>query len=155
MSGFRKSSIIFIGLSIVVVCVSGCGTTTAYRKPVDKDLLQKEVNKYIGLLDSEDPEEQVHAISELAQLETKAASAVNELIKVLKDENPAVRMSAAFALGKIRQISAITPLINALDDSNSIVRVHAAWALNNITGKDFGQNQQIWRDWWQENKDRF
>jgi len=81
--------------------------------------------------------------------------AVEPLIAALKDKDSRVRYSAAWALGKIGDKRAVEPLIAALKDKDSTVRRDAAWALTKITGKDFGEDQAKWQEWWEQNKSSF
>ncbi|MDP6381359.1 MAG: HEAT repeat domain-containing protein, partial [Phycisphaerae bacterium] len=59
-----------------------------------------------------------------------------------------VRWRIAEALGEIRDARAIVHLIKALRDSDRYVRIDAAKALIRITGQNFGQDQEKWKEWW-------
>jgi len=61
--------------------------------------------------------------------------AIRHLINLLEDENKDVRISAAGALGKIRNAKAINPLIHSLEDKESDVLAAAIWALGEIGDK--------------------
>ena len=61
-----------------------------------------------------------------------AQLAVTELIKLLSDEEPIVRMAVAQALGKIGNPQAVSPLIIALGDTDWRVRESAQLALAKI-----------------------
>jgi len=67
--------------------------------------------------------------------EIQSKQAVQPLIHTLKDENPWVRHTAAFALGKIKSKQAIQPLIDALKDEEHRVRSSATEALGEIQSK--------------------
>jgi HEAT repeat protein len=53
----------------------------------------------------------------------------DELLPLLKDQDPSVRANAALALGVLRHEPAVVPLITALEDSSPLVRQRAATAL--------------------------
>lgn len=70
----------------------------------------------------------------------------------LQDREPAVRTSAALALGGIgREAREATPfLIEMLKDTDHRV-VDGAWtALNRIHDKDFDRSYSTWRDWYED-----
>ena len=79
-------------------------------------------------------------------------SAIEPLIKVLKDKNGDVRASTAMALGTIGDKSAIKPLIEVLKDKKEFARLEAERALKKITGQDFGTDYEQWMEWWEKNK---
>jgi len=58
--------------------------------------------------------------------------AVEPLIKALEDEDMAMRINSASALGKISDVRAVVPLIKALSDKEYLVRAEAAKALGKI-----------------------
>ena len=78
--------------------------------------------------------------------------AVEPLIKAFQEDS-GVRMWAAYALWSIGDARAVEPFIKALDDENVAVKMRAEKTLENITGQSFGDNQQKWQTWWDENKD--
>ena len=53
-----------------------------------------------------------------------------------------IRVRAALALGEIKDSRAVEPLIAALKDESLLVRIKSAYTLYEITGKDFGRNQE-------------
>jgi beta-lactamase regulating signal transducer with metallopeptidase domain len=57
---------------------------------------------------------------------------VDQLIERLRDDDPAVRRRAAWALGEREDRRGVSPLIALLDDPSVDVRVLAAWALGEI-----------------------
>lgn len=71
----------------------------------------------------------------------------------MKDESYRVRENAVVALGRIGDPRAIEPLIATIKDEESSVRLIAVQVLGVITGQDFGEDQDKWRKWWDENKD--
>lgn len=85
-------------------------------------------------------------------LETPGQEEYTLLVKALKDQSPEIRSRAANALGSQgSQARDLVPgLIEALDDDDRPVRMAVAGALHNITGQDFGENQDAWRKWLKE-----
>jgi hypothetical protein len=63
---------------------------------------------------------------------TSLDSELDNLIMALKNEDPAVRLNAAKALGEINNSGAVDTLIQALSDVDWHVRKMAAWALGEI-----------------------
>ena len=78
--------------------------------------------------------------------------AVEPIIAALQDEHFSVQISAAFALGEIGDARAVDSLIAILQDEHFQVRHRAAVALGKITEQDFGEDQEKWQQWWDENK---
>ena len=79
--------------------------------------------------------------------EIKDERAVPSLIAALEDEDDFVRSFAAEALGKIGSQDAVVPLIKALEENDAAIT-----ALQQITGKDFGQDQYGWKNWWKNTR---
>jgi hypothetical protein len=105
----------------------------------------------IGVLYDDDADFRVNAAIALGTL--KKTVAVDALIAVLNDRDFFVREYAAESLGHIGDKHAVKPLIEVLDDRWEGVRENAAKALTLITGEDFGEDQDKWQQWWDENKD--
>lgn len=80
---------------------------------------------------------------------------INCILSALKDEDWKVRIVTAGELGKMMNYQAVGPLISALKDEDRAVIVTASDALKNITGQDFGTDQEKWQKWWEENKEKF
>ncbi len=74
------------------------------------------------------------------------------LVESLGDRDKLVRRHAAWALGKLGDPRAVLALIFKIRDVDFDVRWFAQWALRQITGQDFGNDQQAWRQWWLEQK---
>jgi HEAT repeat protein/beta-lactamase regulating signal transducer with metallopeptidase domain len=73
------------------------------------------------------------AIGELTNMVPgERAGAVPQLITLLGDSDPWVRMAAARALGEVRDDSALTRLVATLSDDNWRVRELAVWALSEM-----------------------
>lgn len=85
-------------------------------------------------LKSPDTDKRVNACTELAKAGPAAASAVPDLIPLLKDKDPLVRSLAAYALGQIGpQASAAMPALKeAMNDSDPQVPRSVLNALRSI-----------------------
>jgi HEAT repeat protein len=71
------------------------------------------------------------AIGHFLELHPEATSAVPVLVTCLKDSDPVVPLSSAWALGnpKLPATLVVPPLVAALQSSNAVLRWHAAHAL--------------------------
>jgi len=73
------------------------------------------------------------SIGELTNMVSgERAGAVPQLITLLGDSDPWVRMAAARALGEVRDERAVTRLVSTLSDDNWRVRELAVWALSEM-----------------------
>lgn len=73
--------------------------------------------------------------------------AVRELLRVLGSEtNDDVRMAATGALGTAGSDTALGPLSEAMVTADPAMRAQAQRALVAISGRDYGDNVQAWRD---------
>jgi len=79
-----------------------------------------------------DPARGVRLMAVWAVGELEQARAVEPLLRVLTDRDPAFRRAAASALGEIEDQAAVPGLVRALDDGNAEVRLMVAWALGVI-----------------------
>lgn len=91
----------------------------------------RAVKVLIAVLEDENSSGRTQALAASA-LVNIGTPAVESLIVALKSEDPLVRMQAAYALGRIKDVRAVEPLIGALKDGNPIVRMEAADALGRI-----------------------
>ncbi len=74
--------------------------------------------------------------------------AVNVLSRVLKhDEDIDSRIAATQALGQIKGQPSVQALSVALDDSDPALQYRAVRSLENVTGKDYGDNVNAWREY--------
>ena len=80
-------------------------------------------------------------------------SAVEPLIKMLKEGDSDDRCAAAEALGAIGDERAIEPLIESLRSRNATVRQVMAHALTNITGIYLDFEYDVWKNWYEENRE--
>ncbi|MDP2949743.1 MAG: HEAT repeat domain-containing protein [Chloroflexota bacterium] len=88
----------------------------------------------------------------LGKIGREAVDAVPALAQALGDEHQWVREAAACALRDIgpEAVEAVPALIQALEDEDLPVGHPAAEALEAITGQDFGEDADRWRQWWEE-----
>ncbi|MBI5902571.1 MAG: HEAT repeat domain-containing protein [Deltaproteobacteria bacterium] len=118
--------------------------------------MKKEIST---LRASKDAVAKGYAAIRLGGMGERAKGAIGALIETLRDNthlqwmpnggSTSPRDEAARALGRIGK-PAVEPLIDfiaALKDTDYGVRRGAAKALGTITGKNFGEDQQKWRDW--------
>jgi len=88
----------------------------------------------------------------LGWIEPDASEAVPPLIQALGDESEYVRSAAADTLGEFgsQARDAVPALIQALGDEYEGTRSSAGRALRDITGQDFGEDRDRWRQWWEQ-----
>jgi HEAT repeat protein len=80
--------------------------------------------------------------------------ALPKLIVALHSDNIFIKTNAAFALGFIEDSESIKALIDSLNSSDDYLRTVIANSLTKTTGKNFGQNQKKWQDWWTKESNR-
>ncbi len=74
--------------------------------------------------------------------------AVRELVRVLGTETELpVRLAAVEALGEAGSTQALVPLADALADSDPALQARAHEALAQVSGHDYGNNLQAWREY--------
>ncbi len=76
-------------------------------------------------------------------------------IASLQHESWQVRASAIAALGNIRHKKSIGPLIDAMEKEEGRLIADIGNALANITGRNFGQRTEQWRNFWNTFESRF
>jgi HEAT repeat protein len=113
--------------------------TTDLESPLDQwdareteEAAQPQVDpeEMLALLTSEDRNQRMLAARAFCELQD--ARATPQLIQLLKEGCPLVRVSAAYALGRNPSAEAVLPLIQQLDqDWNGYVRKGVVWALGN------------------------
>lgn len=74
--------------------------------------------------------------------------AISELTRVVSsDTEDNVRIAAVRALGETRDTSALTPLAEALVDPDPALKSKAREALTAVSGRDYGNDVQAWREY--------
>ncbi len=74
--------------------------------------------------------------------------AVRELTRVISsDTEQDVRLAAVRAMGRTKQTEALAPLAEALVDADPAMQVLAQESLTAVSGHDFGNNVQAWREY--------
>jgi len=76
--------------------------------------------------------------------------------RALRDPQAAVRRSAVRGLRGRGGRDAITLLVRLIvGEEDASVRIETVDALHELTGKDFGNDGELWSQWWDLQKDRF
>jgi len=109
-------------------------TTLTGESPLDymgeEEAPKPDPEEMLPLLKSADPSQRT--IAARAFCELKDERAIPDLIKLLGDDCPLVRVSAAYGLGRNPSPDAVEPLIAQLhSDFNGYVRKGVVWALGN------------------------
>jgi HEAT repeat protein len=100
--------------------------------PLDAEAEAPKPNpdQMLPLLSSEQPQQRMLAARVFCELQDQRA--VPDLIRLLQDSCPLVRVSAAYALGRNPSAQAVEPIIEQLHrDWNGYVRKGLVWALGN------------------------
>lgn len=91
---------------------------------------QYDPEEMLPLLKSAEPQQRMLAARAFCEIEDERA--IPDLIGMLKDSCPLVRVSAAYALGRNTCPAAVDPLVTQLNaDWNGYVRKGVVWALGN------------------------
>ncbi|OLP15968.1 hypothetical protein BST81_23180 [Leptolyngbya sp. 'hensonii'] len=101
-------------------------------EPIDAESETAKPNpdEMLALLSA--PETQQRMLATRAFCELEDERAIPQLIRLLADACPLVRVSAAYALGRNPSVDAVEPLITQLhQDWNGYVRKGVVWALGN------------------------
>jgi hypothetical protein len=94
-----------------------------------------KLDEIVGFLRDENPTVRYWGANGCLILGKKASAAREELVKVLKDASPDVRISAAEALCHLDEAEMAVPvLIAALAEENEMVRVHALNSIDVLGG---------------------
>jgi len=130
-------------LSVIFGCLVGFGLSGCSKE----DAAAKKIN-VAGLteaLKSGDAEARINACVELAKAGPRAASAVQALIPVLKDNDPILRRLAAYALGEIGAASApaLPTLKEMLGDPDRQVVMQVVNSLRSIDPKNASGLQNV------------
>jgi HEAT repeat protein len=96
----------------------------------------------------EDPDERVRARACEVQAERGGPEAVALLAaRFESDASIDVRLKALKELGKLRDESAIPVLARALENDDPAVQYRAVASLKAVSGRDLGDDVNIWRTW--------
>jgi HEAT repeat protein len=107
----------------------------------------------LPLCEDKEPAVRCAAIEGLAGLDSELV--LDPAIAALEDDVWQVRASAALALGKVRAKRSIEPLISRMEREEGRLLADYANALEELTGRAFGQRVELWREFWERNKDRY
>jgi len=100
----------------------------------------------VGALADSDVETRRTACAALGTRGDKEA--VTELTRALSsDTDPDVRIAAVRALGHTRDAAALAPLAEAMVDPNPAMQELARESLTAVSGRDYGNNVQAWREY--------
>ena len=80
--------------------------------------------------------------------------AVEPLVEALRHRQLSVRTLAAGALGNIRDKRAVEPLLELLKSKNASFRHNIAEALKKITKRDFDDDYEKWKEWYESSRDK-
>lgn len=130
---------------------SGPSARSAALRAIAKEKGLGAVADLIGALKDESLSVRTTALTELGRL--KAADAAPSVAAMLADPaNDSIRISIAYALGKLGDRSQYPALIRMLGDSEKSVAEAAKSALGQLSGgQDHGINKDAWRDWFERN----
>lgn len=101
-----------------------------------KSEISTNLVRIIKLLSAPDSEDRERGLQDLHELDKQALAAVPALIEMLNDDAQPTRVSAARALGELKDTRATEPLIRAMEDNGDPwTRTYAAKALGSIRDK--------------------
>jgi hypothetical protein len=130
---------------------SGPSARSAALRATAKEKGLGAVADLVAALKDESLSVRTTALTELGRL--KAADAAPSVAAMLADpSNDSIRISVAYALGKLGDRSQYPVLIRMLGDSEKSVAEAAKGALGQLSGgQDHGINKDAWRDWFERN----
>lgn len=133
---YRILAVVLVPASIGLL--AGCSKEGAEAKKVN-------VVAMTAGLKTEDREARINACIELGKAGPRAASAVSDLIPLLKDPDPEIRRLSAYALGEIgpEAKSAIPALKELGSDSDMNVRMQVVNTLRSIDPKGFSDLKNV------------
>jgi HEAT repeat protein len=110
---------------------------------------RSESNTVISALSDNDKYVRAYAAGLAASWDIKKA--LLKIVNMLRfDEDDIVRISSAQALGVYKDRSAAAILIEALSDESTEVRIEASRALAEISGENYGFDDEKWNKWFEE-----
>ncbi|MBJ21518.1 MAG: hypothetical protein CL933_19085 [Deltaproteobacteria bacterium] len=98
----------------------------------------------------DDPVARAAAAISFATIRTEESLAA--LHELLNDDYVAVRIEAVDAILTARHPSSISPLIDRMALEQGAVRPIIVRNLQLLTGEDFGNSTQMWRNWWRDHE---
>jgi HEAT repeat protein len=100
------------------------------------------------LLSHEDPAVRAQALIAIGQL--NASDVADQVLALFNSEREYwPRVQLAGAAGAMKLKDAIEPLIRWLGDDDKNIQAAASRALQQITGQNYGLNQEPWQKWWE------
>ncbi len=100
-----------------------------------------------GLKD-DDPKVRTHCV--LIAIKLKDRSTITSLLELLHDPYHLIQAAAVRALGHMDDLSLCGSLIPLLDSRKEIVREYTWLSLKQLSGEDFGHDQDRWARWWND-----
>lgn len=119
-------------LSLLDTAIEELDSPLDHLEPISADAEAEKPNPeaMLALLENPEPQQRMLAARAFCELEDKRATP--QLIRLLTDSCPLVRVSAAYAIGRNPSPDAVEPLIAQLNrDWNGYVRKGVVWALGN------------------------
>lgn len=121
------------------------------RRP--KDWPQSPVDAIKSLCLDKEVAVRCAAIEGLALLDSPEVLAPAR--ELLNDEVWQVRASAIHSLAKVRDAGSIEPLINRMQIEEGRLVADIGYALGELTARNFGQDKESWKTYWDGFKDKF
>jgi len=109
--------------------------------------------KLLDQAEDDDPVARSAAAISFAAIRT--ADALTALYELLNDEDYGVRFQAVDAILAARHASSIGPLLDRLEREQGVMRPVILRDLKLLTGEDFGNSTQMWRNWWRDHQATF
>lgn len=102
-------------------------------------------------LANDDPMIRAAVLNALADLDARDTS--EQILRLFLTEREYwPRIQLAGACGRMKLLDAIDPLLQWMADNDVNIKTAASRSLREITGQNFGINDQAWRDWWEKAK---
>ncbi len=107
----------------------------------------------VALSQDKEPAVRCAVLEALAMLRSDRVRA--PAMAALEDEGWQVRSAAISALGVVRHRDSIGPLVHRVEVEEGRLREDAAHALESLTGRNFGPRLELWKRFWDANKDHY
>lgn len=85
-----------------------------------------------------------------ALIDLADSSIRDDLLSAMSDSNGTVADNAARAVVKMNDLQSIHQLVRMLDSPDDAVRYRAIGVLEDLTYKPYGNNVQMWKNWYEE-----